>query len=91
MQMRQVLWMRDMGDSLTEEAISIGVAPLVAVEYAFPVILETLLESDDQMRQALWMRDMGDKLLMLMLTEDIFAIIVTTRECLEVFLIQIIF
>ena len=45
MQMRQVLWMRDMGDSLTEEKMSIGVAPLVAVEYAFPVLLDTTKES----------------------------------------------
>ena len=99
MQMRQVLWMRDMGDkllilmltqkiylprslasttissffpaispkviktssvayswlgcffsnitkdSLAEEEISIGVAPLVAVEYAFPVLLDTTKES----------------------------------------------
>ena len=34
-------------DSLVEEEISIEVAPLVAVEYAFTVVLETPLESDD--------------------------------------------
>ena len=34
-------------NSLAEEEISIGVAPLVAVEYAFPVVLETFVESDD--------------------------------------------
>ena len=34
-------------DSLVEEEISVGVAPLVAVEYAFPVVLETPVEFDD--------------------------------------------
>ena len=34
-------------DSLIEEEVSIEVAPLVAVEYAFPVVLETPVESDD--------------------------------------------
>ena len=34
-------------DSLVEEEVSFGVTPLVAVEYAFPVVLETPVESDD--------------------------------------------
>ena len=34
-------------DSLVEEETSVSVAPLVAVENAFPVVLETPVESDD--------------------------------------------
>ena len=40
-------------DFLVEE-VSIGVAPLVAVEYAFPVVLETPVESDDADETGPW-------------------------------------